>query len=359
MIEKINQYFIDKKINAVVFNTIQSDNFITFNIALNDINKLNKFNKTMQNELSYILGTPATVSIKSNITITINNSVYNDYKKKGINVNLGVDTLGNVVNVSFVDNPHWLIGGSTGSGKSVFLNNIIKELLKNYNNIIEFCFIDLKKVEFYKYNGLMQNATKVANDLESAITMLDNVIDLMNNRFEKYQKNGCLSIQEYNDKMNDNEYKKDRYLFVIIDELAELMLLDKKRVQERLQRILQLGRASGIYCLSATQRPSSDVLSGTLKVNYTTRICFKVASIYDSKTIINQVGGEQLYGNGDGLLLVNGSSELRRFQGYAPSSDDIVKDNKKQHTSIISAFIDMPKTFISTIIDDIKDLFRL
>jgi len=340
MIDKINQYFIDKKINAIVLNTTESDNFVTFNIALNDINKLNKFNKSMQNELSYILGTRATLSVKSNITITINSSVYNDYKKKGINVNLGVDTLGNVVNVSFTDNPHWLVGGSTGSGKSVFLNNVVKELLKNYNNIIEFCFIDLKKVEFYKYNNLMQNATRVANNLEDALSMLDNVINLMNNRFEKYQKSGCLSIQEYNEKMQDSEHKKDRYLFLIIDELAELMLLDKKNVQERLQRILQLGRASGIYCLSATQRPSSDVLSGTLKVNYTTRICFKVGSIYDSKTIINQVGGEQLYGNGDGLILVNGSCELRRFQGYAPSDDDILQQNKKDLRNDIRAFID-------------------
>ena len=352
MIDKINKYFIDKNINAVVFNTINSDNFITFNIALNDINKLNKFNKQMQNELSYILGTRATLSVKSNITITINSSIYNDYKKKGINVNLGVDTLGNVVNVSFVDNPHWLIGGATGSGKSVFLNNVIKELLRKYNNIIEFCFIDLKKVEFYKYNDLMQNVTRVANNLSDAIRMLDNVIDLMNERFEKYQKYRCLSIQEYNERIIDDD-KKDRYMFLVIDELAELMLLDKRNVQDRLQRILQLGRASGIYCLSATQRPSSDVLSGTLKVNYTTRICFKVGSIYDSKTIINQVGGEQLYGNGDGLILVNGSCELKRFQAYAPTDDAIIKNNTR--TMTINNIIHNPRM----ILDQLRDFLRL
>ena len=337
MVDKINNYFIDKNINAVVIDTIHSDNFITFNIALNDINKLNKFNKKMQEEISYILGTKATIKIGSTITITINSSVLEEYKKKGINIDIGVDTLGNVVNVSFVDNPHWLVGGATGSGKSVFLNNIIKQLVEKYHFDIEFCFIDLKKVEFYKYNRLEQNITQVANDLESAIKMLDNVIKLMNDRYEKYQANNCLSIQDYNKMQVDGQ--KDRYLFLIIDELAELMLQDKKRVQDRLQRILQLGRASGIYCISATQRPSADVLSGTLKVNYTTRICFKVGSIYDSKTIINQVGGENLFGNGDGLLLANGKCELRRFQAYKPS-DDYILEKYKKITPLKTSFLD-------------------
>lgn len=345
MIEKINNYFKDKNINAVVKDTIHSDNFITFNISLNDINKLNKFNKRMQEELSYILGTSATLKVASNITITINSSIYTEYKKKGISIDLGVDTLGNVVTLSFIDNPHWLIGGATGSGKSVFLNNIVKQLLENYHNIIEFCFIDLKKVEFYKYNNIQQNIEKVANDLESALNMLDDIIYLMNDRYEKYQANNCLSIQDYN-KMVDTTLQ-DRYLFLVIDELAELMLQDKKKVQDKLQRILQLGRASGIYCISATQRPSADVLSGTLKVNYTTRICFKVGSIYDSKTIINQVGGELLFGNGDGLLLANGKCEIRRFQAYKPSDDDILDKFKK---------ITPPKT---SFLDRIKNILRL
>ena len=343
MVDKINNYFIDKNINAVVFNTIKSDNFITFNIALNDINKLNKFNKKMQEELSYILGTRATLKVASTITITINSSVLEEYKKKGININVGVDTLGNVVNISFIDNPHWLVGGATGSGKSVFLNNLIKQLIDKYHYDVEFCFIDLKMVEFYKYNFVEQNLTKVANDLESALKMLDDVILLMNRRYEKYQANNCLSIQDYN-KMQVDGFK-DRYLFVVIDELAELMLQDKKRVQDRLQRLLQLGRASGIYVISATQRPSADVLSGTLKVNYTTRICFKVGSIYDSKTIINQVGGEQLFGNGDGLLLANGKTELRRFQGYAPSDDSILEKYKRK-TPFKTSFLDRIKNFL-------------
>ena len=343
MIEKLNQYFIDKKINAVVYDTIYSDNYITFNIALNDISKLNKFNKNMQNELSYILGTSATIKVADNITITINSSVLQEYKKNGIVVNLGVDTLGHVVELSFIDNPHWLIGGATGSGKSVFLNNLIKQLIDKYHFDVEFCFIDLKMVEFYKYNFVEQNLTKVANDLESALKMLDDVILLMTKRYEKYQANNCLSIQDYN-KMQVDGFK-DRYLFVVIDELAELMLQDRKNVQDKLQRLLQLGRASGIYVISATQRPSADVLSGTLKVNYTTRICFKVGSIYDSKTIINQTGGEQLFGNGDGLLLANGKTELKRFQAYKPSDDSILEKYKRK-TPFKTSFLDRIRRFL-------------
>ena len=173
--------------------------------------------------------------------------------------------------------------------------------------------------------------------------MLDDVILLMTRRYEKYQANNCLSIQDYNKEQVDGF--KDRYLFVIIDELAELMLQDKKNVQDKLQRLLQLGRASGIYVISATQRPSADVLSGTLKVNYTTRICFKVGSIYDSKTIINQTGGEQLFGNGDGLLLANGTTELRRFQGYAPSDDSILEKYKRK-TPFKTSFLDKIRRFL-------------
>ena len=343
MIEKLNNYFKDKKINAIVYDTIHSDNYITFNIALNDISKLNKFNKNMQNELSYILGTSATIKVSDKITITINSSVLQEYKKKGIVVDLGVDTLGHVVELSFIDNPHWLIAGATGSGKSVFLNNLIKQLIDKYHFDVEFCFIDLKMVEFYKYNFVEQNLTKVANDLESALKMLDDVILLMTRRYEKYQANNCLSIQDYNKLQVDGF--KDRYLFVVIDELAELMLQDKKNVQDKLQRLLQLGRASGIYVISATQRPSADVLSGTLKVNYTTRICFKVGSIYDSKTIINQTGGEQLFGNGDGLLLANGKTELRRFQGYAPSDDSILEKYQRK-TPFKTSFLDKIRRFL-------------
>ena len=325
MQDLINQYFINKKIDAFIIETIKSDNYITFKIQLNDILSYKKFNKTMEKELSYLLGNKATLKVDQDILIIINDKKAKTEKLSGVVVPLGVDTFGNIINVDFSKNPHWLCGGSTGSGKSVFLNNVINELLKNYKNDCQFMFIDLKRVEFAKYEKLEQNILHVANDLSSAISVLDYAITIMNNRYNLYEKQGFLNIEEYNDKQPDGQ--KNRYTFLLIDELAELMLLDKNAIQDRLQRLLQLGRAAGVYVISATQRPDSNVLAGTLKVNYTTRICFKVSSVYDSKTIINQTGGELLKGSGDGLILQNGSSEVVRFQAYPPCSDDVLKAN--------------------------------
>lgn len=352
MIDKINKYFVDKKINAVVTNEVISGSYVTYDVALIDVSKFNKFNNKMEQELSYILGTNATLNVSNKITITINNKTKEYQKPKGLNINVGVDTLGNVVNIDFSNNPHWLIGGSTGSGKSVFLNNVIKSLLMNYNNCVQFLFIDLKKVEFYKYNYLEYNLLEVANDIISANHLLDSAINLMNKRYQKYQNMGVLDIKDYNKLMREkgNDYVQDRFTIIVIDELAELMLLDKKNIQDKLQRLLQLGRASGIYVISATQRPSADVLAGTLKVNYTTRICFKVASMYDSKTIINQKGGENLFGNGDGLILQNGSDKAIRFQAYAPQDDSIL-DKYKRTVSLST----QKRPFLKRL----KDLFRL
>ena len=331
MFSKINAYFYDKKINANVIDTIETNDYITFKISLNDITKRNKFNNKMEQELSYVLGTNVLLKVNDEIYITISKHKQMFDAPKGINVNVGCDTLGNVVNIDFTSNPHWLIGGSTGSGKSVFLNNVIKELVHKYYNAIQFAFIDLKKVEFYKYNKLKYNITDVANNISDANNILDGLIDIMNKRYEMYQNVGVLDIKDYNKLMDERgiSYCKNRYTILVIDELAELMLLDKENIQDKLQRLLQLGRASGIYVLSATQRPSADVLSGTLKVNYTTRICFKVSSIYDSKIIINKKGGEQLFGNGDGLILKNGQTDVIRFQATPPTSDDVLLEYQK------------------------------
>lgn len=342
----INKYFVDKKIGAIVVNKNITDNYISFVIALTDIDKLKKFDKKMEQELTYLLGTSISINVGKNITIIVNSKAIRKSKEtvikanKGMTIPIGTDVYGNTVYLDFINNPHWLIGGSTGSGKSVFLNNIIKKLVEIYHFDVEFCFIDLKKVEFHKYNKLEMNLVDVAENINSALTMLNDVIEVMNNRYSKYKSNNCISFEEYNSNKADGE--KDRYLVLVIDELAELMLLDKKNIQPKIQRLLQLGRAAGIYVIGATQRPSREVLSGTLKVNFTTRICFKVASAYDSKTIINVKGGENLYGKGDALLLKSGSDELIRFQAYPPTSDDIIDKYRKTDQSFMQKNIINP-----------------
>ena len=314
----LNDYFISKNIDARVNNIIHSDNYITFDILLNDLTKTNKFNTTMQKELKLLLGYDVLIKIDDKITFTINTS-NQQYKDSDIlKCCVGKSTTGDDIYVSFKNNPHWLVGGSTGSGKSVFLNNIIEQLITNYSNDIELAFIDLKKVEFAKYNNLPLNVCDVCDTLESAYQLLNNLVILMRQRYKKYQELNCVNIEEYN-----ASYNKDRYVICIIDELAELILQNSSEynILSCLQSILQLGRASGIFLICATQRPSNDVVSGVLKVNFTTRICFKVGNMYDSRTILNEKGAEKLNGNGDGLILKNGYFELIRFQGFPPSKN--------------------------------------
>lgn len=324
-IDVIDKYFSDKKINANVKTFSQSSNYITFSIGLFDITKLNKFNNAMQKELTLLIGYNVSIDVSNEIVLTINT-----YKRVNSDGNvlkcyLGKSTQNEDVYISFKNNPHWLVGGSTGSGKSVFLNNIITELITYYKNDIELAFIDLKKVELSKYNNLKMNVCDVANTFDDAYNLLNSIVDVMNSRYEKYKDVKCSSIEEYN-----KQGGKDRYLVCFIDELAELVLQSTSDmdITKPLQRILQLGRASGIFVICATQRPSNDVISGVLKVNFTTRICFKVANMYDSRTIINQKGGELLSGDGDGLILKNGDFNLIRFQASAPvNNSKLVEEN--------------------------------
>lgn len=319
----INLYFTEKKIKASVKGICASDDYVTYTIELEDITKLPKFNNAMEKELAIVTGKDVTLNVGKEITLIINNAKISSGKASGVTISAGKDTKGNDVSISFKNNPHWLVGGSTGSGKSVFLNNVIAELLEKYSDVIELGFIDLKQVEFYQYNNLDVNIADVANDIESAKNILDGTIAIMNERYEKYKLSGCKDIYEYN-----KEHENDRFLICIIDELAELILQDDS-IKEPLQRILQLGRAAGIFLICATQRPSNDILPGSLKVNFTTRICFKVGNMYDSKTILNQKGAEKLAGRGDCLILRNGEFQLTRFQAYSPIDDKMILSSHK------------------------------
>lgn len=328
MIERVNGYFKDKKIKAQVLAEYKSDNFVTYYIYLQDIQQLKKFNNNMARELSFVLKREVSVIVDDDIRILFNNVEIQQDKISGLTLDIGRDTKGEQVFVSFKNNPHWLVGGSTGSGKSVFINNLVHQLLERYADSVEFGFIDLKQVEFYNYNNLCMNVCDVANDIESAINLLNGAIDIMNERYDRYKRHGVLDIDSYNEIAEVG----DKYFFIIIDELAELVLQNKKVIHGLLQRLLQLGRASGVYLICATQRPSADVISGVLKVNFTTRVCFRVTNAYDSRTILNQKGAELLTGNGDGYLLKNGSFKLTRFQGYPPTKDDTIVQTYKRQT---------------------------
>ena len=154
MIDKVNGYFKDKKIKAQVVTEYKSDNFVTYYIGLQDIQQLKKFNNNMARELSFLLKREVSVIVDDNIRILFNNVEIQQDKTSGLTLDIGRDTKGEQVFVSFKNNPHWLVGGSTGSGKSVFINNLVHQLLERYSDSVEFGFIDLKQVEFYNYNNL-------------------------------------------------------------------------------------------------------------------------------------------------------------------------------------------------------------
>ena len=333
-----------------------TDYFTTYIITLHNINDLKKFNGTMQKELIYIFDDESLqLTIDSNIKITTKKKCtdYNDSFLRymmiddNININVGLDTENEQTFVCMKSNPHWLISGSTGSGKSVFMNNTICYLLKNYHYIIHTLFIDLKKVEFSIYNDLKTNLLPVAIDYRSAIHILKQLIAIMDSRYKTLEIKGYKNIQEY----NKNETIKQKYIFCFIDELAELILQNKKEVTELLCRLLQLGRACGIYLMVATQRPSADIISGLLKNNFTTKIAFKVGNMHDSKTAINQKGAELLGGCGDGLLLKNGDFKLTRFQAYnmSPTTQDSIVSQLRVFNS---------KQYFKNVIKYVKNLFK-
>lgn len=316
----LEHYFDSKKIKCNITES-RTDYFTTYVIELENILDLKKFNTTMQKELIYLFKDESLQLIIDNkiriITKNRSTEYYDDFllsfiDDTNININVGFDTENEQTFVCMKNNPHWLVSGSTGSGKSVFVNNCISYLLKFYWYRIETCFIDLKKVEFSIYKDLSTNLFDVATEYDDAIHILKCLILIMDDRYKTLEKKGYKSIQEY----NKRESIGMKYIFCFIDELAELILHNKKEVTTLLCRLLQLGRACGIYLIVATQRPSTDIISGLLKNNFTTKIAFKVGNMHDSKTAINQKGAELLSGCGDGLLLKNGDFKLTRFQAY-------------------------------------------
>lgn len=295
--------------------------FTSYKIILKDIKDLKKFNNAMLKELTYYLHDSSLQLIIDDDIKIITKNKSNGYNNDCLNevnttdrltIDAGITANNKKVIIDMKNNPHWLVSGSTGSGKSVFMNNIITYILKNYHYKVSTCFIDLKKVEFYQYNDLQTNLFNVADTYDQAVYILNKLILIMNDRYLDLQKKGYKSITDYNKK----ESEKMKFIFFFIDELAELMLYNKKEVSLLLCRLLQLGRAAGIYLIVATQRPSTDVVSGLLKNNFTTKISFKVSNMFDSKTILNQAGAEKLAGNGDGLILKNGDFKTSRFQAY-------------------------------------------
>jgi len=242
-------------------------------------------------------------------------------RKGNLAIALGKDVMGKPWFVELDRMPHMLIAGSTGSGKSVCINSIIVSLLyQNGPEDLKFIMVDPKRVELPVYNGIPHLLTPVITDVKKTINALRWCITEMEKRFDILSQAGKRNIQSY----NDSRIEKMPYIVVLIDELADLMAAAGPEVEAAIVRLSQMSRAVGIHLVLATQRPSVDVITGLIKANVTARIAFSVASLVDSRTILDMAGAEKLLGRGDMLFVTAEISKPKRLQG-AFSSDDEIK----------------------------------
>lgn len=277
----------------------------------------NKFSRPVM--LSEVLNSPQFKNARSPLTVA-----------------LGVDLFGIPQVTNIHDMPHGLIAGATGSGKSVFINSLLISLLyKATPEQVKLLLIDPKTVELAPYSELPHLLAPVISDPQAATASLKWAVEEMNNRYEKLAAAGVRDIDSFNAKVKETgEYGLHMpYIVIIIDELADLMMTASAEIADYIGQITAKARACGIHLLVATQRPSVDVITGTMKNNIPTRIAFMVSSQVDSRTIIDSAGAEKLLGRGDMLYLGNGKSQPIRLQGTYINDDkidEIVDFVKKQ-----------------------------
>ena len=264
---------------------------------------------------------------KVNELVSMKEVFVNDKDNSPLSVALGKDVAGEAIFTRIDKTPHLLIAGSTGSGKSVCVNTIITSiLLKNKPDKVKLIMIDPKMVELSIYDGIPHLLTSVVTDPLKAADVLHKVVLEMENRYREFARARVRNIEGFNKiAAQDPDYKELPYIVVIIDELADLMMVSSKEVEESIARIAQKARAAGIHMIIATQRPSVDVITGVIKTNIPSRIAFAVSSSVDSRTILDKSGAETLLGKGDMLYLSADSSKPLRVQGAFLSDEEVEK----------------------------------
>ena len=293
----------------------------------------------------------------------LRNRIYSE-NESGLMLALGKTISGEEKFTDLEKMPHLLIAGTTGSGKSVGINSMILSLLFKFKpSQCKLILIDPKMLELSIYENIPHLLTPVVTDSKKAVSALKWIVHEMENRYRLMSIAGVKNIKSFNEKISkylltgkklfrevqtgiDNDSKmpiiekkeipleKMPFIVVVIDEMADLMMVAGKEVEQLIQRLAQMARASGIHLITATQRPSVDVITGTIKANFPSRISFRVASRFDSRTILNEMGAEQLLGSGDMLFLENGANLMRLHGGFVSEEEieKVVKFIKSQST---------------------------
>jgi DNA segregation ATPase FtsK/SpoIIIE, S-DNA-T family len=267
----------------------------------------------------------AVVSLREVLEATQNNK-----PEAKLLIGLGRDITGEAVLAELNKMPHLLVAGSTGSGKSVCINGIITSILMRAKpHEVKLMMIDPKMVELNVYNGVPHLLAPVVTDAKKASQALKKVVSEMERRYELFSHTGTRNIEGYNDHIKrHNVEENDKqpllpYIVVIVDELADLMMVASSDVEDSITRLAQMARAAGIHLIIATQRPSVDVITGVIKANIPSRIAFAVSSATDSRTILDMGGAEKLLGRGDMLFLPVGASKPVRVQGAFLSDNEV------------------------------------
>lgn len=249
-------------------------------------------------------------------------------------VALGKNIMGNSIFAEIDKTPHLLVAGATGSGKSVCINCLIASILmRTKPDEVKMVMIDPKKVELNMYNGVPHLMMPVVTDPKKANIALQKIVNVMESRFDIFSEKNAKNITAYNEiiekenlyKPEDEKIPKMHYIVVIVDELADLMIIARKEVEDSIMRIAQMARAAGIHLIIATQRPSTDVITGVMKANIPSRISFAVSSSIDSRTILDAMGAEKLLGKGDMLFLPMGENAPQRVQGAYVSDEELLR----------------------------------
>ena len=283
-------------------------------------------------------------------------------------VTLGKNIMGKPITCEINKTPHLLVAGSTGSGKSVCINSIIVSILmRTKPDEVKLVLVDPKKVELSMYNGVPHLLAPVVTDPKKANIALKKIVVEMERRYDVFEASGTKNIAGYNayvEKKNKSldeagQMKKMPFIVVIIDELADLMLVAAKEVEDSIMRITQMARAAGIHLIVATQRPSTDVITGVVKANIPSRISFAVSSGIDSRTILDRVGAEKLLGKGDMLFLPQGENTPIRVQGTFISDEEIknvvdfvISQQKARYDETLT--MDEEEMHATTMVDDVQ-----
>lgn len=291
----------------------------------------------------------------------------NDKPNSKLLIGLGRDITGESVLAELNKMPHLLVAGATGSGKSVCINGIITSILMRAKpHEVKMMMIDPKMVELNVYNGVPHLLAPVVTDAKKASQALKKVVSEMERRYELFSHSGTRNIEGYNDYVKKHNAEEDGqqpllpYIVVIVDELADLMMVASSDVEDAITRLAQMARAAGIHLIIATQRPSVDVITGVIKANIPSRIAFAVSSATDSRTILDMGGAEKLLGRGDMLFLPVGASKPVRVQGAFLSDEEVeevvnfvIEQQKAQYQEEMIPD-DIPET-TSEVDDDLYD----